>query len=183
MDSHNWSWERICMVICGEPEASTKFFNEFWPKVLRDACKIMWNESDGEDLAGEFFLNLPKILFALKDPAALDGYVHSVISNMCIDKIRKRKRRLNLLYSAYRDGLLASSDSLEQHEAEEMAADLRYMVSLLPEDEHRVIIYQFFGEQSLPKIAVLMGLSYSVVRTLFLSALARLTRWLSEGLD
>ena len=80
-----------------EPGAFDELYRRFAPRVFTLACRMSGSRSSGEDLLQEIFLLVYRKLGSFKGEAALGTWVYRLATNCCLDFLRSRQHRLELV--------------------------------------------------------------------------------------
>jgi RNA polymerase sigma-70 factor, ECF subfamily len=64
-------------------------------RVFRTAYRLMGNRQDAEEVAQEVFLKVYQSIHSLDDPATLTAWIYRITVNMCLNELRRQKRRPN----------------------------------------------------------------------------------------
>ena len=81
-------------------KAFKQFFESFYPSVCVFAQKYLKDTALAEDLAQEAFIEYWKIKENFMDIKAIKGFIYTVTKNKCLNDIKLRKIRENLLQMA-----------------------------------------------------------------------------------
>jgi len=81
----------------GEIKAFKQFFEDFYPSVFIFARKYLMDSSLAEDIAQEAFIEFWKSNGTFADLRAMKGFIYAVTRNKCLNEIKKRKIRKNIL--------------------------------------------------------------------------------------
>jgi RNA polymerase sigma-70 factor (ECF subfamily) len=116
---------------------------------------------DIDDLVQETFLRAFKGLSRLKERACFGAYLHRIARNICVDRLRRRKRDALSLEDVGVEIELPSDGPVDVRE--ERLAQLRRLVGRLPLALRETVLMFYFERQSYQQIASVLGLSEAAV--------------------
>jgi RNA polymerase sigma-70 factor, ECF subfamily len=64
-------------------------------RVFRTAYRMIGNKADAEEIAQDVFLKVYQNIHSLDDPATLTAWIYRITVNVCLNELRRRKRRPN----------------------------------------------------------------------------------------
>lgn len=131
------------------------------PKLFSFAYKMTEDKEEAEDSVQEALLRLWKMreqIDALDNPA---GFAVQITKNICIDKLRIRKRTYNA-----EEYLIESNDNTpyQQTERENSVSIVKQIIESLPELQRLVIRMRDIEGYELTEIAEITGTDISAVR-------------------
>lgn len=150
--------------------------------------RLVGDASLADDLTQETFLRVHQHLAELKDPAALEGWLYRIATNVCYDRLRQREHRepASPLLSpdedgndaVVEDGALRPDQLLEQKEMSDCV--LRFLAGLSPTHREVMILHDLQGHTD-PQIAQMLGLSLQNVKMRLHRARVGLRAALAQG--
>lgn len=152
------------------------------PRVLALARRMLNDAAEAEDVAQEAMMRLWKIAPDWRDgEAKVSTWLHRVTSNLCIDRLRKRRGGGPSI-----DDIEEPMDPAPRADAVLMAGDRAAAVSraiaALPDRQRIAITLRHFEDRSNPEIAAALGVSVEAVESLLARGRKALARALSaEG--
>jgi RNA polymerase sigma-70 factor (ECF subfamily) len=132
----------------GQPDAFERLIAEHQKRVYNIALRMLGNPEDASDAAQEVFIRVFKSLHGFKGQSSFSTWIFRITKNVCLDELRKRKRRNFISIDKeidYGDGAVKLQIEDERFTPEESAerAELSYNVrnsiAKLPE-QHRILI-------------------------------------------
>jgi len=148
----------------GDVEAFEFLVNKYQKKVFNIALRMMGNHDDAGELAQEVFIKVFKSIKGFKEESSLSTWIYRIATNVCLDEMRKRKKRWILSL----DEEIQSEDGEIHRQVEDNAptpdiiAENNYTKSVinkaiekLPEDYRVVIVLrdlQGFSYEEISKI-------------------------------
>lgn len=170
------------------PVDSSAVADRYRSSIHHYVLRLVGDSSLADDLTQETFLRVHQHLGELKDPAALEGWLYRIATNVCHDRIRRREHRepaLPLLGSdeggndaVVEDGTLRPDQLLEQKEMSDCV--LRFLAGLSPTHREVMLLHDLQGYTD-PQIAQMLGLSLQNVKIRLHRARAGLRAALGEG--
>jgi RNA polymerase sigma-70 factor (ECF subfamily) len=136
---------------------------------------MLGDAAEAEDVTQEAMLRLWRIAPRWEDRAAVATWLYRVASNLCLDRLRARRR---LSDDAVPEQADESAGVLARLQADDRAAALHQALAMLPERQRLAIVLRHFEELSNPEIAEMLELSVEAVESL----LARGRRTLAAAL-
>ncbi len=146
----------------GETQAFEELVAEYQGKVYTLCFRYMANEEDAYDMAQETFIKAFNSLKSFQGKSRFGTWLYRVASNICLDEIRRRKRRISTI-SIHQP--LETDDS----EVEKEIADVRPTVEALYEQKELSLYIQTLLDQMKPEhraviiLRDMMGLSYDEI--------------------
>ena len=142
---------------------------------VRAVClaRLGWHQ-ELDDLVQEVFIRAFQGLRRLAEPGAFGGYLHRIAHNLCIDKIRRRKRDVVSLETVELD-----PPAPAVVDEDDRFGTLRRLVGRLPEALREALLLFYFEEQSVSEIARCLGVTEAAIN----QRLHRGRTQLREGFD
>ena len=172
----------------GVPVDSSAVADRYRSSIHHYVLRLVGDSSLADDLTQETFLRVHQHLAELKDPAALEGWLYRIATNVSYDRLRQRAHRepaLPLLSSdesrndaVVEDGALRPDQLLEQKEMGDCV--LRFLAGLSPTHREVMLLHDLQGYTD-PEIAQMLSLSLQNVKIRLHRARAGLRAALSEG--
>lgn len=78
----------------GETQAFEELVLQYQDKVYALAYRYMGNEEDAYDMSQEAFIKAYRSLRSFKGNASFGTWIYRVASNVCLDELRRRKRKI-----------------------------------------------------------------------------------------
>lgn len=155
----------------GDHQAFTNMIEQHTPRLLAIARRFLRSEDDCQDALQEAFLSAYKGLASFHGQSQLGTWLHRIVVNACLMKLRKQSRRSMLpLDDLLPDqGDVASlvaddvdADPLERDEQYELVH--RYLREL-PDSYREIILLRNIEEQSTEEVAIRLGITTGAVKT------------------
>ncbi len=158
----------------GEKEAF-ELLVELWQKpLLVFAMRYLDQKTEAFDVVQETWISVIKGLNKLEKPSLFVSWLFRILTNKCIDRVRKKQADEQLLKNANNPS--QSSETSAENESLSRAIDR------LP-DEHKTIIMLRFGQGlQVDQIAAILNISEGTVKSRLHRALARLREILGDSI-
>lgn len=181
-------WPRSCAAMddddalmaraaAGEAAAAERLVSRHGPRAMGLAVSMLADRAEAEDVAQEAMLRLWRQAPRWRaGEAQVSTWLHRVVSNLAIDRLRRRRR-----WSAEDPPELPDErPGAEARLAEaDRSAALRAAIADLPDRQRAALTLRHFAELSNPEIAERLEISVEAVESL----LARARRALSKALE
>lgn len=161
----------------GRQEAAQILTDRLMPKIFSQAFHRIQNKADAEDITQEALLRLWRIAPNWqKDNAKVSTWVYRVVSNLCIDYLkRKQQERLDLIEEPS-DNCMHMTDVMQ----DQLRANALYKaLAKLPVRQREAVSMRHLEGMSNPEIADNLELTIEAVESL----IARGKRALSDSLQ
>ncbi len=156
--------ELLAQFAAGDQSAARALTFRHAPRLLALARRMLGDATEAEDVTQEAMLRLWRIAPTWrKEEAALGTWLYRVASNLCIDRLRRRRGRSFDDVPEMADDAPAPSSLLE---ARDRAAALDLALGSLPERQRLAIILRHLEERPNPEIAAILGTSVEAVESL-----------------
>jgi RNA polymerase sigma-70 factor (ECF subfamily) len=167
----------------GDGEAFGELYRRYSRRILVLCLHVLGLREDAEDAAAEVFLRMRESLARYDGSAPLGAWLTRIAANLCIDRLRRRRREVQL-FALEPDEALEARATAPSPLAEAMAAEerraLAAAIAALP-DRYRVpLALRYHGEMSYDDIAERLGQTRQEVATSLFRAKQRLRRALAE---
>jgi RNA polymerase sigma-70 factor (ECF subfamily) len=165
--------KKMKQVLKGDHNAFGEIVEIYKDKVYQLCYRMLGNQYEAEDVAQEAFLRAYLNIQRYDDNRKFSTWLYRITTNLCIDRIRKRKPVCHLdaqlegsdsltLYSQ-----IASSSYLPEKEVEnmELQESIQQAILMLPEKYRAVIILRYIEELSLEEISGILDMPVGTVKT------------------
>ena len=172
----------------GVQAQSAEVAEQYRASIHRYVSRLVRDPALADDLTQETFLRVHLHVGELKDPAALEGWLYRIATNVCYDCRRRRQHRESAsavpsqeegdALVVVDDGALRPEQLLEQREMSDCV--LRVLAALPPTHRRVMLLHDLQGYTD-PQIAQMLGLSLPNVKMRLHRARTRLRAALAEG--
>lgn len=165
--------KRIKQVKKGDQNAFGEIVEIYKNKVFQLCYRMLGNRQEAEDAAQEAFIRAFINIHTFKQELKFSTWLFRIATNLCIDRIRKKKPDYYLDAEVQgTEGLtmysqVASSDPLPEAELEslELQETIQKEILKLPEKYRAVIVLKYIEELSLNEISEILDLPLGTVKT------------------
>lgn len=165
--------KRIKQVLKGDQDAFGEIVEIYKNSVYQLCFRMLGNRSEAEDMAQEAFIRAYVNIHSYKQEYKFSTWLFRIATNLCIDRIRKKKPDYSLdAEVSGTEGLTMYSqipsnsplpetelESLELHEA------VNKEILKLPEKYRSAIVLKYIEELSLKEISEILDLPLGTVKT------------------
>lgn len=160
----------------GDTLAFEELILPYQNKIYALAYRYMGNEEDAYDMTQEAFLKAFRSLRTFKGDSSFGTWIYRVATNICLDELRRRKRRIIPLSLdeplATRDGDSVDKEIADMQptqdiiiEQEEFAQYIQNLVSQMKPEHKNVIILRDMMQLSYEEIANVLDTSVGTVKS------------------
>ncbi len=140
---------------------------ELWQKALLIfALRYLDQEIDARDAVQETWISVIKGLNKLQNPSLFVSWLFRILTNKCVDRIRKKQTKERLLKNAN----VKPESSEISNESESLSQAIQRL-----SDEHKILIVLRFGQGlQIGQIAAMLNIAEGTVKSRLHRALTRL---------
>ncbi|GAB5445258.1 RNA polymerase sigma factor [Gymnodinialimonas sp.] len=162
----------------GDPEAARLLSERLLPRAFRHAARVLGHASDAEDVAQDAMMRLWRASKTWQTDGAAkpSTWLHKVVANLCVDRLRKSGRSVELGDDDFADD--APGAEARMQDKGRMAA-LDAALATLPERQRQAVVLRHIEGLSNPEIADALNIGVEAVESLT----ARGKRALKAALD
>jgi RNA polymerase sigma-70 factor (ECF subfamily) len=156
----------------GEKEAFELIVRLWQRPLLTFALRYLDQQTDAWDAVQETWISVIKGLNKLQNPSMFVSWLFRILTNKCIDRLRKKQQEARLLEQA--------NIKLESSEISNENESLTQAIQRLS-DEHKTLIMLRFGQGlQIGQIAAMLNIAEGTVKSRLHRALARLREILGD---
>ena len=159
----------------GDRQAFAELVRASGARLDATARLILRDPDLAQDAVQETLIRAWRSLPGLRDPAAFDHWLHSLVAHACLDLVRKRRRRVAEIELTPQQ-ITAVLDNTSQVADRDLLD--RALARLEPE-ERAVVVLHFYLGHSIPDVAETLGIPVGTAK----SRLHRATQALRAALD
>lgn len=157
----------------GDMRAFAELIAPYESKVYALAFRMCGNHSDAADLAQEAFIRVYSALSSFRGEAAFSTWLYRIVTNVCLDELRRRSRTMLEFYAgsgeeALRHRMVYYGEEQgpeEAYERKEIRLTIEEAIQALPEEQRMVIILRDVEGYSYQEVAEMLSLSLGTVKS------------------
>ncbi|MCM3729076.1 RNA polymerase sigma factor SigW [Neobacillus cucumis] len=165
--------KRIKQVIKGDQDAFGEIVEIYKNSVFQLCYRMLGNRHEAEDIAQEAFIRAYVNIQSFKQDKKFSTWLFRIATNLCIDRIRKKKPDYFLdAEVAGTEGLtmysqISSDSPLPESEVEslELQETVQKEILKLPEKYRSAIVLKYMEDMSLNEISEILNLPLGTVKT------------------
>ena len=175
-------------ILDGDSSAFAQIVDAHEKKVYNLALRTLQNPEDAQDITQEVFLKVYSELGSFRGESRLSVWLYRVTYNLCIDLLRKQKRRpaVSLAFEMedgeeemeFPDTRYAPETELERKELQSAVQDA---LAQLSEDHRRILLMREFADFSYAQIAQQLGIQEGTVKSRIARARERIAKYLVKN--
>ena len=171
----------------GDERAFEALIEPYADATYRLCLRMMGNEQDAADMAQEAFLRAWRSLSSYKGQSRFSTWLYRVTSNVCLDELRRGKRRKASSLDERIDAGWAPVDDMDTPEHHAMRTEqrraLERAIQELPEDMRSAVVLRDIQGCSYDEIADILGANVGTIKSRISRARARLREILSAQME
>ena len=162
--------------VSGDPDAFTVLVRRHRDRLWAVAVRTMRDREEAADALQDALLSAYRNAAGYRGDAAVTTWLHRVVVNACLDRMRRRAVRPSVPLGA--TDVPALSD---EHEALERRLDIRAALARLPEPQRLAIVLVDLQELSVAEAAAYLGVPEGTVKSRCSRGRLALARLLTGG--
>ncbi|SDD26353.1 RNA polymerase sigma factor [Niabella drilacis] len=170
------------LVAGGDEQAFAALFRRYYPILYKKALSYLKSEFWAEEIVQEVFVIVWKGKEQLVDIQNPAGWLHRLIWNKAIDRIRRRGAEVKAQYTLQQITEVATA-ALPADQREELLTALEKAVNQLSEQRKKVYLLRYKEDLGLEEIAGKLQLSRNSVRNYLAEATRQIRAYLLQHVD
>ena len=152
--------------------ALTELVRRWRRRLLRHAFCLLGEREEAEDVTQEAWIAIVRGITRLKDPALFSGWAFRIVTNKCMDTLR-RNRRIEKV-----DEFLMVSEMTDANvEGEQIATQLiQESLRKLPGSAQAILSLKYMEDRSISEISQIMGIPLGTVKSRLFAAREKLKK-------
>lgn len=179
----------IGRVLDGDADAFADIVLAYQKFVYNLALRMLRNADDALDISQEVFLRAYTSLRDFRGDSRLSTWLYRTTNNLCVDHLRKRKRRGEVLRTASTDEMQERTPDIPDESGtpedvllrREQRAVLEDGLRALPEGDRKILLLRESGGLSYEEIADALHIGLGTVKSRLSRARKKLGKYLSES--
>ena len=167
--------------------AFEKLVTRYQGKIISYAARMLNDQDDAEDVAQEVFVKAYRSLDSFRGASSFSTWLYRIATNLCIDRVRKRKRSPQQAYSldepldkdedsGGREVADFSMEPTKNVEREELRQQVRTTVAEMPDKLRSVLVMCDIQGMPYEEIAKVLDCPIGTVKSRLFHARADLAR-------
>lgn len=154
----------------GDTGAFEELISSYEKRIFNIAYNMLGNREDAFDAAQDACIKIYKSIYGFKENSALSTWIYRIVSNVCIDFLRKRNKVLPLYISKDEKELeipLVDKEKTPDEilESKEESTLIRVCIKSLPPDSKIIIILRDIYGYSYDEISSILNISMGTVKS------------------
>jgi RNA polymerase sigma-70 factor (ECF subfamily) len=171
----------------GDLPAFEKLVARYQNKLIGYSARMLGDQDEAEDVAQEVFIKAYRSLDSFRGDAQFSTWIYRIATNLCIDRIRARKRRPQQAYSldepmdkdedkGGREIADLSAEPTREVERDELRRRVREVMNEMPEKMRTILIMCDMQGMAYEEIAKVLDCPIGTVKSRLFHARADLGR-------
>ncbi|HNZ65787.1 MAG: RNA polymerase sigma factor [Planctomycetes bacterium] len=149
----------------GDMNAFQTLVEKYQNRAIWIAEKILGNYEEARDISQEAFIRVYRALDTYKLGSNFYKWLYRIISNLCIDFLRKQKRQKKTINVEETDELQASDISVQEYfEKKELEEELQMVLQKIPDTYRMILVLRDLEGFSCKEIEEILDCNYNTVR-------------------
>jgi len=147
----------------GNEHSFRRLMEEYQPVAYRLAFRMLCDEDDARDAVQQTFIRIWRGIGSYDPARAFPTWMYAIVSNVCLDQLRQRRRRSLVLFRREEDAV--SEDVPDDAVTNlQLAATIRLLTGKLPAMQKLVFTLRDLEELSVGEVVSITGLSRDAVK-------------------
>jgi len=167
----------------GDQKAFAILVERYRQRALNFAYRFLGDRQAAEDIAQEAFVRVYQSRHRYRPQAAFSTWFHRILSNLCLNEIRRRERQDRALRSETASPTVSDQTAFSPEASygqQELSVAVRQALAQLPDRQRLAVLLQRFEGLDYTEIAQVMGISRGAVDGLLSRAKESLRRELAR---
>ncbi|MCS1350431.1 RNA polymerase sigma factor [Mechercharimyces sp. CAU 1602] len=160
----------------GDRAALIQLLRDLETPLYQTAFYLMGNEHDARDATQEALLRIYKNIHTFKGESKLETWAQRIVSNICMDTFRRRKKSVPLLEEVEP----VDARAWMEMERTDVTQDLQAAINRLPDPQRVIVVLRHVQDYSYQEIANTLDLPLNTVKSHLFRARNQLKEWLSN---
>ncbi|TSD50107.1 RNA polymerase sigma factor SigM [Rhodococcus sp. KBS0724] len=170
--------ELLTAHVAGDPHAFRELLTRHQDHLWHVARRTSYSDEDASDALQEGLLSAHRNASKFRRDAAVRSWLHAIVVNACLDRIRRNKSRQAFSLSA--DNVEEPRDSHDHVEAVDMRMTVDQALALLPPEQRAAVVAVDMEGYPVAEAAIRLGIPVGTVKSRCARARKRLAGELAE---
>ena len=148
--------ELMSAIAGGDLDAFGEIVVRYQTPMYRAALRLLGRGDDAQDVAQEAFLRLWTAAPRYRPTAALKTFLYRIVTNLCLDRNRRRKHEPLDDFPELTDAALSPTDQMIRHERERAVHEA---LDELPDRQRMAVVLRHFEGMSYGEMAEILSTS------------------------
>jgi RNA polymerase sigma-70 factor (ECF subfamily) len=158
----------------GDQQAFVEIVNQYKDKLYNVAYRMLSNRQEAEDVVQETFLRMYSNIRQYDDSYRLSTWIYRITTNLCIDRLRKKKVAIDSLDEEFTEqegnslyNRLSSSEPTPEEVTllQETQSIVQHAIDQLPPTYRAAILLKYIHDLSLQEISEILQIPVPTVKT------------------
>jgi RNA polymerase sigma-70 factor, ECF subfamily len=133
------------------------------------AFRFLYDEDDADDIVQESFIRIWQHIRDFDPGTKFTTWMYKIVFNLCLDRIKTNKRRVNVFTKSYDTSLIENSidkfDLEHDYSNKEMAALIKSLANGLSDKQRMIFLLRDFQDLTIEEVSDITGMSESSIKT------------------
>ena len=133
------------------------------------AFRFIYDEDDAEDIVQESFIRIWEHVRDFDPKTKFTTWMYKIVVNLCLDKIKANKRRMNVFTRSYNSSFIENSvdkfDLEHEYSNKEMTAFIKSLAYGLSDKQRMIFLLRDFQDLTIEEVTDITGMSESAIKT------------------
>ncbi len=148
----------------GDEKAFAMLCQANYDYAYRVAFRMLANEEDTKDAVQEAFIRVWKKISTFNEKIKFTTWLYSIVTNHCIDKLRKKKKYSDINCNEALDQFSLSNEE-DQFSKKDLASIIAYLANELSPKQHAIFVLRDLEGLEMDEIAKITELSATQVKS------------------
>ncbi len=146
------------------PACFSKLYDRYAPKVFGKCLALLKDRTEAEDATQEIFVKVFSKMASFDERAKFSTWLYSITYNLCIDRLRKRKKEREL-FSEEDENAGDKIEEVDDRQLLEMELDrLKVVLEKIPEGDKMLLLMKYLDGMQIKEIARILGKTESAIK-------------------
>jgi RNA polymerase sigma-70 factor (ECF subfamily) len=168
----------IKKILSGQGELFEEIVDQYKSLIFKTCLEFMKTEQDALDMSQEVFIKIYNNLDKFEFKCKFNTWVYKICVNTCLTELKKKHRLELPMIEGYEYGSTPSPEEI--YEVEEMKQLISDEIGSMSHKKKRILKLRMIGNHTFDKIAEILHLPGSSVRTEYTRAKSQITESLKK---